>query len=86
MFNFNSMYLIYESHGEYDDFVKIPLITVNDRYTAALIIEELDKAMETQVGEFYELIKEYGFDNTYDHAFSFEMIWHVDIEWNREEE
>lgn len=81
MFAYKTMFLIYESHGQYDDFTRIPLFVVDNKETAELIIEELDKALETESGEFWNVIDCYGIRSGYDHSFEYEEIDHVEIEW-----
>ena len=81
MFVYRKMYLVYESHGEYDDFTKIPLFVVDNKETAELITEELDKSLETKSGEFWSTIEYYYIGSGYDHSFEYEEIDHAEIEW-----
>lgn len=81
MFAYLKMFLVYESHGEYDDFTRIPIFVVDNRETAELIIEELDKALITESGEFWSTIEYYGIRSGYDHSFEYEEIDHAEIEW-----
>lgn len=81
MFAYRKMFLVYESHGEYDDFTRIPLFVVDNRETAELIIEKLDKALITESGEFWSTIEYYGIRSGYDHSFEYEEIDHVEIKW-----
>lgn len=37
------MYLIMGAYGEYDDYIRIPIMVVPDKETAQLVIEEFEK-------------------------------------------
>lgn len=77
MVDVKPIFLIVESHGEYDDFCKIPICTVDDYDLALMIADEFEKALNTKTGEFYEIIKEYCFYTSYDHSFDIECINHL---------
>lgn len=79
MVNAKPIFLIVESHGEYDDFCRIPICTVDDYDFALMIADEFEKALKTKEGEFYEMIKEYGFYVSYNHAFEVERIEHLSL-------
>jgi hypothetical protein len=80
MFTANQVYLIYESHGEYDDHIEIPICTVDNYDFALILIEEFDKALKSKEGEFYELIRWFNFRlNDETHRFEIRVLRHVEL-------
>lgn len=72
-------YLIYESHGEYDDFTRIPLFVTDDYDLALMIRDELEKELELGYGELYNTIIDWGICNSYNHSFEVDQLEYLSL-------
>ena len=79
MFTRKSTYLIYESHGEYDDFTRIPLFVTDDYDFALMVRDELEKELELGYGELYNTIVDLGICNSYSHVFEVEQLEYLSL-------
>lgn len=79
MLNIKETYLIYESHGEYDDYNEIPIITVDSVDLAIMLLDDLYTALILEEGELWEIIKDYNIFKDNYNPFGIRKIYHFEL-------
>ena len=79
MLNIKETYLIYESHGEYDDHTEIPIVTVDDMELATMLADDLYTALILEEGELWKMIKDYNISKADYNPFGIREIYHFEL-------
>jgi hypothetical protein len=79
MLSIKETYLIYESHGEYDDYTEIPIVTVDDMELAIMLADDLYTALILEEGELWKMIKDYNISKADYNPFGIREIYHFEL-------